>query len=70
MCDNLVNKGYYFSPYTLAILRKNMSPMQILVASGSFFRTSEDALKRFWMVRLFRVVIGLLFGVILLNIIF
>ena len=70
MCDYLVQKGYYFTPYTLPVLRKNLTPLQILIASGSFFRTSDEALKRFWIVRLFWCASAILLLAIILSIVF
>ena len=65
MCESVIKKGYYFTPYTLPILKKNMTPLQILILSGSFFMTADKALKRLWIVRLFWTVslIAILLGI-------
>lgn len=70
MCESVIKKGYYFTPYTLAILKKNMSPMQILILSGSFFMTTDKALKRLWIVRLFRTVSAIAILLLIYTLIF
>ena len=46
MCDYLINeKGYYFTPHTLAVLKKHMTIFERAVCFGTLCRTEKKSLK-------------------------
>ncbi len=52
MCDYLINeKGFYFTPNTLAILQKHMSPLERAICFGTLCRTEKKSLRFLWLIR-------------------
>lgn len=53
MCDYLINeKGYYFTPNTLAVLTRNMSIFERGICFGILCRTEKKSLKFLWFIRI------------------
>ena len=54
MCDYLINeKGYYFTPNTIPVLKKHLSIFERLACFGILFKSQKSTSKRLWGIRLF-----------------
>ncbi len=51
MCDYLENKGFYFSPNYLGVLRTNLTIVERLVVLGLFFKSDKKVNLIIWLVR-------------------
>ena len=52
MCDYLIEKkGFYFTPHTLPIMRKNFSYLERAYSIGQLCRTKKKALSEIWLMR-------------------
>ena len=52
MCDYLIdNKGFYFTPHTIPIMRKNFSFIERCFSIGQLCRTKKKALSELWLMR-------------------
>ena len=68
MCDYLINeKGYYFTPNTVPVLKKNMTALERATCFGSLCRTEKKSLKNLW---LFRIQTTLYFILLIIVILF
>lgn len=71
MCDYLIyEKGFYFTPNTLAILKKHMTPLERMVCFGSLCRTEKKSLNFLWLMRGLSVLYILVFLWVICMIIF
>lgn len=57
MCDYLENKGYYFSPHSLAILKVNLTYPERLSTIGFFFKSTKKTHFLIWLVRLLSILV-------------
>ena len=56
MCDYLIEKrGYYFTPHTIAVLKKTLSPLERTFCFGSLCKTEKRALLTLKLIRATRV---------------
>ncbi len=52
MCDYLIeNKGFYFTPHTIPIMRKNFTFFERCFSIGQLCRTKKKALSELWFLR-------------------
>ncbi len=70
MCDYLIDKkGYYFTPHTIPIMRKNFSFLERCFSIGQLCRSRGKALFELWLMRgigLFVFVFAVAFGCLLI----
>lgn len=58
MCDYLIEKkGYYFTPHTIPIMRKNFSFLERCFSIGQLCRTKKKALFELWLMRGFGLLV-------------
>ena len=61
MCDYLIkNKGFYFTPHTIPIMRKNFTFFERSFSIGQLCRTKKKALSELWLMRGFAALASLL----------
>lgn len=69
MCDYLIEKkGYYFTPHTIPIMRKNFSFLERCFSIGQLCRTKKKALFELWLMRAFGLLVfvaAVVFGCLL-----
>jgi hypothetical protein len=67
MCDYLIyEKGFYFTPNTVAVLCKHMTPLERAICFGILCRTQRKSLKFLWFVRGLSILYLLLMVVVVL----
>lgn len=68
MCDYLIeNKGFYFTPHTIPIMRKNFSYFERFFSIGQLCRTKRKAILELWLMRVSGLFLSLLgLGVLVL----
>lgn len=58
MCDYLIEKkGYYFTPHTIPIMRKNFSFLERCFSIGQLCRTKRKSLFELWLMRGFGLLV-------------
>lgn len=70
MCDYLENKGFYFSPNYLGVLKTNLTAVERLVVLGLFFKSDKKVNRIIWLVRALGILILFALIKIILGIIF
>lgn len=61
MCDYLEDRGYYFTPHTIPILRRHLSVLERFICTGMLFKTTKKTIKKLWFIRWFLILFGVLF---------
>lgn len=51
MCDYLEDRGYYFTPHTIPILKRHLNIFERFMCFGILFRTTKKTIKRLWLIR-------------------
>lgn len=70
MCDFLEERGYYFSPHGVPIMKLHMSVFERLASFGMLCRTTKKTIAQMWLIRLLTVLYVALFAFVLCIIIF
>ncbi len=56
MCDYLIyEKGYYFTPHTVPILKKHLTILERFICFGLLFKTQKQTARRIWGIRALEV---------------
>lgn len=66
MCDYLMERGYYFSPHNLPVLRLTLNPLERLACWGMFFKTTKQTFAFLRFVRFLEVFAVLVLVILLL----
>lgn len=61
MCDYLKEKGYYFSPHTIPVLKQNLTYIDRLATHAVLFRSTKQCFKFAWFVRISSCIVFTLF---------
>ena len=52
MCDYVIHeKGYYFTPHTIPILKRHLTILERFICFGLLFKTHKQTVKRIWGIR-------------------
>lgn len=51
MCNYLEDKGYYFTPHTIPILKRHLNILERFMCFGLLFKTTKKTVSRLWLVR-------------------
>ena len=70
MCDFLEERGYYFSPHGVPIMKVHMSVFERLASFGMLCRTTKKTIVQMWLIRLLTALYVALFAFVLCIIIF
>lgn len=67
MCDYLENKGYYFTPNTIPILKLHLSPFERFNCFGLLFKPEKKVISRLWLARILSVSLVIVFVLLILT---
>lgn len=69
MCNYLENKGYYFTPNTIPILKLHMSPFERFNCFGLLFKPEKKVVSRLWFARMLSVSLVVVIAILVLALI-
>lgn len=52
MCNNLENKGYFFSVHNIPIMKMHLNPLERFCLAGYLFKPSRKTVRYTWLIRL------------------
>lgn len=60
MCNFLENRGYYFTPHTIPVLKQHLNIIERFMCFGLLFKTTQKTISRLWFIRILIGLAGLI----------
>lgn len=60
MCNYLEDKGYYFTPHTIPILKRYLNIVERFMCFGILFKTTKRTIRRLWFIRILISLTGII----------
>ncbi len=58
MCNFLEDRGYYFTPHTIPVLKKHLNIVERFMCFGLLFKTTKRTISRLWFIRVLLALAG------------
>ena len=58
MCNFLEDRGYYFTPHTIPVLKKHLNIVERFMCFGLLFKTTKRTIRRLWFIRVLLALAG------------
>ena len=58
MCNFLEDRGYYFTPHTIPVLKKHLNIVERFMCFGLLFKTTKKTISRLWFIRVLLALAG------------
>lgn len=65
MCNFLEDRGYYFTPHTIPVLKRHLNFIERFMCFGLLFRTTKQTIKRLWGIRILLIAYLVVFAGVL-----
>ncbi len=60
MCNFLEDRGYYFTPHTIPVLKRQLNIVERFMCFGLLFKTTKKTIKRLWFIRILLALAGVI----------